>query len=228
VSELKSSAATSRHDPPASLRPSRGSHPSRGRRPGRESRRAAREGEGQPGPDKTSPGEAERCPARGTRTEKLGRCRAGDVSHRGGAMPGARRRRRDWLLGLRWVWEGWGRAEEVHATRSQKKTRLQNLFEELPAVRSPGSGPAALAGAAPGSLRGRRGQAPVHPLREVPQLRQEVAQVDLVFVAQGAVLGKEDGEHVGAGSRTEPGHPPKQTARSQRPCLPYKSFSAEP
>lgn len=71
---------------------------------------------------------------------------------------------------------------------------------EVSCCRQEGGG--ALAGAVPASLRGR-GQAPVQPLREVPQLRQEVAQVDLVFIAQGAALGKEKWQYVRADSRIQ-------------------------
>lgn len=57
---------------------------------------------------------------------------------------------------------------------------------------------AASGGAARASVGSRGGEAPVQRLREVPQLRQEVAQVNLVVSAQGAALGKEKQRRVSA------------------------------
>lgn len=66
-------------------------------------------------------------------------------------------------------------------------------------------------GAARASVGSRGGEAPVQRLREVPQLRQEVAQVDLVVSAQGAALGKEKHRRVSAqqGSHLEAEGAPK-------------------
>lgn len=51
-----------------------------------------------------------------------------------------------------------------------------------------------------GSLGSLLAQVPVQPLREVPQRWQEVAQVDLVLIAQVAGLGKEKRKCIRAGS----------------------------
>lgn len=96
------------------------------------------------------------------------------------------------VLGAAGLGQSWGGA------RNEEQNELCKTYVN----RCQQEDAAALAGAAPVSLRSR-GQAPVQPLREVPQLRQEVAQVDLVLVAQGAALGKEKWKCVRAGSRIQ-------------------------
>lgn len=102
------------------------------------------------------------------------------------------------LLGVGRAGAGLSKSTKRGAKTKQNKTTRQSLFQSSP--QWDGGAPGRCRPAVPVSLRGRRAPAPVQPLREVPQRRQEVAQVDLVFVAQDAVLGKEKRKSIRAGS----------------------------